>query len=691
MSDLPQEAGPPDLHAIFGMDDPREGGEPVISIERERRRDREGDPGPASAADVEKDLGGGGDADEAIDLQLAEDSEHAVEVERVSELRRDREFDRDPGEADLHVAEQPPSQDDRDATRQPRAVDRGELGITRPSRRGSSPRFLTDVIVDIGLVSRRQVEDALESSRLSGTTPERVLLDNGAITQDGLARALAERYGLDHLDLGVFSVDMSAANLVTTTIAKRYQAVPVAFADKRTLLVAMADPSNVLAVDDIAIMTGYEIRVAVAPPDDIAALVSRLDRLEDVVGDSVIEEVEEDGAEVVALHETSEDAPVIKLVNQIVAQAVERGASDVHLAPEGRELRVRFRIDGVLQDITTVPRKMASGVISRIKIMAELNIAERRLPQDGRVGLVVDGRHVDLRVVTMPSVHGEGAVLRVLDKESVVVELDKLGMADAERERFEAACHETHGAVLVTGPTGSGKSTTLYAALQLLNTPEKNIITVEDPVEYEMPGLTQVQVAAKVGLTFAAGLRAMVRADPDIIMVGEIRDRETAQIAIESALTGHLVLSTLHTNDAPSAITRLVEMGVEPFLVASSIECVVAQRLARMLCPNCKRRTIIPAKVLQESGYKARVELEAYDPVGCRRCGGSGYRGRIGVYEVMDMTPEIQTMALERRPATAIRDLAVQQGMRRLRDDGLEKVKQGRTSIAEIARVIGST
>jgi type IV pilus assembly protein PilB len=655
MSDLPEQTRPPDLHAIFGMDDPRESGEPVISIER------------------------------------GEESEPEVEVERVSELRRDREFDRDPGEADLRVAEEQRREEDRDGTRQPRAVDRGELGITKPSRRGSSPRFLTDVIVDMGLVSRRQVEDALESSRLSGTTPERVLLDNAAITQDGLARALAERYGLDHLDLGVFSVDMSAANLVTTTIAKRYQAVPVAFADKRTLLVAMADPSNVLAVDDIAIMTGYEIRVAVAPPDDIAALVSRLDRLEDAVGDSVIEEAEEDGAEVVALHETSEDAPVIKLVNQIVAQAVERGASDVHLAPEGRELRVRFRIDGVLQDITTVPRKMASGVVSRIKIMAELNIAERRLPQDGRVGLVVDGRHVDLRVVTMPSVHGEGAVLRVLDKESVVVDLDKLGMPDDERERFEAACHETHGAVLVTGPTGSGKSTTLYAALQLLNTPEKNIITVEDPVEYEMAGLTQVQVSAKVGLTFAAGLRAMVRADPDIIMVGEIRDRETAQIAVESALTGHLVLSTLHTNDAPSAITRLVEMGVEPFLVASSIECVVAQRLARMLCSHCKRRTIIPAKVLQESGYKARVELEAYDPVGCRRCGGSGYRGRVGVYEVMDMSPEIQTMALERRPAEAIRDLAVQQGMRRLRDDGLEKVRQGRTSIAEIARVIGTT
>ena len=528
--------------------------------------------------------------------------------------------------------------------------------MTKPSRRGSSPRFLTDVIVDMELASRKQVEEALESSRTSGTTPERVLIENGSLTQDGLARALAERYGLDHLDLGVFQVDMAAANLVNTAVAKRYQAVPVAFADKRTLLIAMADPSNVLAVDDIAIMTGYEVRVAVAPPDDIAALVSRLDRLEDVVGEGEIVEEGEDEGEVVALHETADDAPVVKLVNQIVAQAVERGASDIHLAPDGREVRVRFRVDGVLQDITTVPRKMAAGVVSRIKIMAELNIAEKRLPQDGRVGLVVDGRHVDLRVVTLPSVHGEGIVMRVLDKASVVVELDKLGMADAERERFERACGETHGAVLVTGPTGSGKSTTLYAALKMLNTPEKNIITVEDPVEYEMDGLTQVQVATKVGLTFAMGLRSMVRADPDIIMVGEIRDKETAQIAVESALTGHLVLSTLHTNDAPSAITRLIEMGIEPFLVASALECVVAQRLARMLCPSCKKRTIIPAKVLQESGYKARVELEAYEPVGCRRCGGSGYRGRVGLYEVMKMSPEIQTMALERQPSEAVRD-----------------------------------
>jgi type IV pilus assembly protein PilB len=578
----------------------------------------------------------------------------------------------------------------REELREPQEATRS--GLTKPSRRGSSSRFLTDVIVDMGLTPRARVEEAIESSRSTGTTPERVLLADGALTTDGLARALAERYGLDHLDLSVFSVDMGAANLVTTAAAKRYQAVPVAFIDKRTLLVAMTDPSNVLAVDDIAIMTGYEVRVGVAAPEDIEGLIARLDRLEDVVsGEAASDaEAEADAAEVVDLRETADDAPVIKLVNQIVGQAVELHASDIHLAPDGKEVRVRFRIDGVLQDVTTVPRRMAAGVVSRVKIMADLDISERRIPQDGRVGLTVDGRHVDLRVVTLPSVHGESIVMRILDKDSVVMKLEKLGMADAERERFERAFSEAHGAVLVTGPTGSGKSTTLYAALLALNTPEKNIITVEDPVEYQVEGITQVQVSPKAGLTFATGLRAMVRADPDVIMVGEIRDRETAQIAVESALTGHLVLSTLHTNDAPSAITRLVEMGIEPFLVASAIDCVLAQRLVRMLCSNCKQRTIVSAEVLRENGYKALVDLEAYEPVGCRRCGGSGYRGRGGIYEVMTISSEIRSLALERRSADELREVAVRQGMRRLRDDGLDKVRQGRTSMAEIARVIGT-
>jgi type IV pilus assembly protein PilB len=689
MSEVPG----PDLHAIFGIDSAEETLESRHGVEIDRTLDA--DRGAEGELTVQFDRVIGLERPGEVGLDAA--SEHVVELERTVGKGQAIELD-GVVEADRIVDVERVEEHDSAVGPGAQAREGGEretgerTGITGPSRRGSSPRFLTDVIVDLGLVSRAQVEEAIEVSRGKGTMPERVLLDSGALTQDGLTRALAERYGLDHLDLGVFSVDMSAANLVSIPAAKRYQAVPVAFADKRTLLVAMADPSNVLAVDDIAIMTGYEVRVAVAPPEDIANLISRLDRLDDVVADhdSEIEELEEGGAEVVDLHETADDAPVVKLINQLVAQAVEQGASDVHLAPDGRELRVRFRVDGIMHDVTTVPRRMAGGAVSRVKIMAEMNIAERRLPQDGRVGLTVDGRHIDLRVVTLPSVHGEAVVMRVLDKDSVVTSLDQLGMSDPDRDRFEQACHETHGAVLVTGPTGSGKSTTLYAALQMLNTPEKNIITVEDPVEYEMEGLTQLQVAAKHGLTFAAGLRSMVRADPDVIMVGEIRDGETARIAVESALTGHLVLSTLHTNDAASAITRLIDMGIEPFLVASALDCVVAQRLARRLCPNCKRRTIVSAEVLRENGYKALVDLEAYEPVGCRRCAGSGYRGRLGLYEVMSVSAEIRSLALEHRPAEEMREVAVRQGMRRLRDDGLEKVKQGRTSIAEIARVIGS-
>jgi type IV pilus assembly protein PilB len=646
----PSQRVRPDLDEMLGFAASEQ--EPVISIER-------ANSGPQL---------------DAATIAAAE----AAAIEEDEGLR----IELQPEDGPVFFALDDPIQDGYDSEESFHAEDFS--GITRALGKGSNQRLITDVLVEMGFVTREQVEEALQLSVGSGDSPEDVLLEQGAVTHDVLSRALAERYGLDYIDLGLFVVDMAAANLVSTAVAKRYQAVPVSLVNKRMLLVAMADPSNVLAVDDIAIMTGYEVRVAVAPPDDIAALISRLDRLEDVVG-----EPEEEEEETVQLHDSAEDAPVVKLVNQIVAQAVERGASDIHLAPDGTETRVRFRVDGILHDITTVPKRLSAGVVSRIKIMAELNIAERRLPQDGRVGLVVDGRHVDLRVVTLPSVNGEGVVMRVLDKGSVVVELDKLGMADPERERLEAACSETHGAVLVTGPTGSGKSTTLYAALKLLNTPEKNIITVEDPVEYEMAGLTQVQVAAKVGLTFAMGLRAMVRADPDVIMVGEIRDRETAQIAVESALTGHLVLSTLHTNDAPSAITRLIEMGIEPFLVASSLDCIVAQRLARMLCPHCKRAASIPAKTLQESGYEAQEDMQVYEPVGCRRCGGTGYRGRLGLYEVMRMSPEIQALTLERAPAEKIRDVAIAQGMTGLRDDGVQKVGEGRTSMAEIVRVVG--
>jgi type IV pilus assembly protein PilB len=563
-------------------------------------------------------------------------------------------------------------------------------GIRPPSKRSGGQRFLTDVIVQLGLSSREAVDAAIAQARSSGQTPEAVLLAQGLITPDGVAQALAERYGFDYVDLASFNVDMAAANLVSSQLAKRYDALPIAFVDDRTLLVAMSDPANVLAIDDIAILTGFEVRAAVATSDDLANVISRLSRLGDVVETAVDEEDQSRAAEILELHESADDAPVVKLVHQLVAQAVDAGASDLHIMPDADELRVRFRIDGVLSDVTSVPRRMAAGVVSRIKIMAELDISERRIPQDGRVGLAVDGHHIDLRVVSVPTVRGEGIVMRILDKDAVTLDLESLGMAPGELHRFERAYRQAYGAVLVTGPTGSGKSTTLYAALNDINSPEKNIITIEDPVEYEIAGITQIQVNPKAGLLFETGLRAMVRADPDIIMVGEIRDRETAKIAIEAALTGHLVLSTLHTNDAATSITRLIEMGVEPFLVASAIDCVVAQRLVRTLCQQCKRRVILPMATLLDYGYLTSVDIEGYEPVGCKHCGGTGYKGRTGIYEVMSVTAEIRTLALERRSADEMIDLAVKQGMRRLRDDGLEKVKQGRTSVSEVARVVNN-
>jgi type IV pilus assembly protein PilB len=422
-----------------------------------------------------------------------------------------------------------------------------------------------------------------------------------------------------------------------------------------------------------------------------------MNRFEDAVQEAVDEnEADASPLEIVDLRESAQDAPVIKLVHSIIAQAAERGASDIHLEPareDGQgasELRVRMRIDGVLSDETSVPKRMVSGVVSRIKIMSDLDISERRIPQDGRVGLTIDGRHVDVRVVTLPTVHGESVVLRILDKNNVRLDLARLGMQELELDRFRRAFQKPHGAVLVTGPTGSGKSTSLYASLTELNQPEKSIVTIEDPVEYQLEGITQLQINPKAGLTFATGLRSMMRADPDILMVGEIRDRETAQVAIEGALTGHMVLSTLHTNDAPSAITRLIEMGIEPFLIASAIDCVMAQRLARTLCSHCKRRTILAADVVRDHGFQTTFDIEAYEPVGCGRCGGSGYRGRVGIYEVMVASEEIRSLTLSRAAAEQIGTVAVREGMRRLREDGLDKVKAGVTSIAEISRVTGA-
>jgi type IV pilus assembly protein PilB len=585
--------------------------------------------------------------------------------------------ERQPGPAALRAV---PDRGAQEAAGEPASTN----GLTAPRRGGS--RLVTDVIVEMGFASAERVTTAVEEGKALGRPPEQVLVEAGVLTGEQLARAVAQRFGLQHADLSVFKTDVAALNLISPPAARRLGSVPIGFDDGGHLLVAMTDPSNVLALDDLKLMTGHEVLPVVAAADDIHGLIGRMSKLDDAVA-AAVKEGEEEVAEVAEIRESADDAPVIKLVNSIIAQGVEDGASDIHFEPDGRDMRVRFRVDGVLRESTHIPRRMVPGTVSRVKIMANLDIAEKRVPQDGRVSLTVEGHAIDLRIVTVPHVEGEGLVMRILDKTQALIGLDQLGMSSQGEMMFEDGFRRSYGAVLVTGPTGSGKSTTLYAALNEINEPERNIITIEDPVEYQLPGVNQLQVNLKAGLTFAAGLRAMLRADPDVIMVGEIRDSETAKIAIESALTGHLVLSTLHTNDAPSAITRLTEMGIEPFLTASAVCTVVAQRLVRQLCTYCKQRTLLSVSSLERAGFNVAFDLEAYDPVGCSRCGGSGYKGRTGLYEVMVMTEEIRDLTVERSSADDIRKVAVSQGMRPLRADGFEKVKNGVTSIAEVARV----
>jgi type IV pilus assembly protein PilB len=566
----------------------------------------------------------------------------------------------------------------------------GTPGLTPPLARGRSSGFVTDVLVDLQYVSEQRARQAIEEARTAARPPEQLLLEQGAVTADQLSRATAERYGLDHVDLSAYHVDMAAANLISVNTARRYKALPIGFLDRETLLVAMADPTNVLAVDDIQIATALDCRVAVAAEEDIDALIGRLNTLQSAVSEAVVEgeeEVQEELAEVSDIEISAEDGPVIKLVYSILGQAVGEGASDVHFEPDEGEMRVRFRVDGVLREAAHVPKRMVNAVVSRVKIMSDLNIAEKRVPQDGRVSITVEDRRIDLRVTTLPTQRGEGATIRILDKENAQRSLDELGMYGLARERFEAAFRQAYGAVLVTGPTGSGKSTTLYAALQDLNQVEKNIITIEDPVEYRLTGVSQINVNRKAGLDFATGLRSILRADPDIVMVGEIRDGETARIAIEAALTGHMMLSTLHTNDAPGAVTRLTKMGIEAFLIASSVDCVVAQRLARKLCSHCKRRTIVPPQALADADIRIGVELEAYEPVGCGRCNQSGYRGRVGLYSVMTMSERIKEMAVAQTPEAEIAAVAREEGMLTLREDGIAKVRAGLTSIEEVLRV----
>jgi type IV pilus assembly protein PilB len=567
------------------------------------------------------------------------------------------------------------------------AIEQSGSGLYPPQRTGRSTRMIGEVVVDLGFADRETVDEAVEIARAQGRPTGLVLVEQGVLRHDQLARVVAERFGLDYVDLAVFDLDMGAASLLSGEASKRYQAVPIGFSEDGTLLLAMADPTNVLTIDDVAMMTGRRVRPVAASVEDLNLLLNRLAHMDESIEDIVDDDADSAEEEDLKVDDADSDAPIIKLVHSIVAQAVQQGASDIHVNPEEGDTRVLFRIDGVLAPAATVKRRMAMGVVSRIKIMADLDISEKRVPQDGRFALTVDGRRVDIRVVTLPLVHGEGVVMRILDKGVVIQGLESLGMPEAALERFTQAIKKPNGAVLVTGPTGSGKSTTLYAALTGLNDGERSILTIEDPVEQRIAGIKQMQIAPKAGVTFDVGLRSMLRADPDVIMVGEIRDRETAHIAVEAALTGHLVLTTLHTRDAPSALGRLIDMGIEPFLVSSAIDCIVAQRLVRMLCKHCKKPLKVSEAVLAEHGLEG---TEPFDAVGCSRCGGSGYRGRLGVYEVMTVSEHIRALILEKASVDVMVTVAVREGMHRLRDDGLEKVREGLTSIAEVERMTSS-
>jgi len=561
-------------------------------------------------------------------------------------------------------------------------------GLTAPSQRGFSSRLIGDVIVDLGFASRAAVDSAVAAARASGTPTGQMLLAQGTLTPEQLSRVVAERFGMDHVDLLEFAVDEGAMRMVSTDVARRYEALPIAF-DDTTLMVAMAEPRNVQAADDIALLTGYAVRPVIAASAHIEHLLSRVNPVADLVEDDGLDLDAAGPPESEELVEDAAAAPVVRLVHSILQQAIARGASDVHFTPSDGALRGQFRIDGVLVNTATVPRRMVLGVISRIKIMADLDIGERRAPQDGRMSVTVAGRPVDVRVVTLPLAGGESVVMRILDRPSGVPDLDGLGMPGHERERLERACRRTHGAVLVCGPTGAGKSTTLYAALGIANTGERSIITIEDPVEYRMDGIKQMPVNPKAGVTFSTGLRSVLRADPDIVMVGEVRDRETAQIAIEAALTGHLVLSSLHTTDAAGAITRLIEMGIEPFLVASALRCVVAQRLARRLCEECRRPVHLTAAALQSSGFDVDGDIDSFEPHGCARCNDTGYKGRVGLYEVLDVDEDMHDMILGRASGNDLAEAGASRGMRSLRQVGLEYVRAGVTSASEVARVLG--
>jgi type IV pilus assembly protein PilB len=543
--------------------------------------------------------------------------------------------------------------------------------------RGSIPAL--DVLVERGFITPEEASAALAISAQSGRTVDSVLRES----RPDLPRSPGLAF--PYVDLAETQIDLSAIKLIPEQLARRHGVLPLGFEGER-LVVAVSDPTNVITFDDVRTVTGRELRLVIAEQSVIRDAWVRLATL-DRSTENLLEEAAPEADELEVQDDLAEDAPIVRAINQIIAQAVQQRASDLHIEPQDHDVRVRFRLDGVLRDIMRIPKSLHAGVISRIKVMADLNIAERRIPQDGRMTVAVDGQPVDLRIATVPSVWGEEVILRVLDRSSSLLTLKDLGFLDDTLKTYEGAFRKPHGAILVVGPTGSGKSTTLYSTLSVVNDVSRKIITVEDPVEFRLNGISQIHVNPKAGLSFATALRSILRSDPDVVMVGEIRDPETARIAIEAAMTGHLVFSTLHTNDAPSAVTRLVEMGVEPFLVASAIECVLAQRLARKLCERCKVPYSPAPELLIENGIEDE-DAVFYRAMGCNACSNTGYRGRVALVELMMVTEEIEKLTVERVSSEDVRRMALKQGMRSLRDDGILKVLAGVTSIEEVLRIV---
>jgi type IV pilus assembly protein PilB len=556
--------------------------------------------------------------------------------------------------------------------------------------------LLVDLLAATQLVPADKL--ALVGGRAREGSVAHALVEEGVASSDGIARVLAARHHLPLVDLGETAIDAEAERLVAPHVLERVVALPYALEDGR-LRVAVADPQNIHGIDELRLATRYPLELGVAARDDILAEIRRLQRASEAGARALIAEqaqLEEEQEEVDDLEAEDgiSDAPLVRLVNSVLFQAAEDGASDIHFESQEDALVVRFRIDGVLQEMQRIPKRMTAGVTTRLKVLAKLDIAERRRPQDGRISVnaAAAGRMLDVRVATLPTVEGEKVTMRLLDKSQKPPTLEQLGLSQAMQATISRIIQRPTGALLVTGPTGSGKSTTLFAALTQVNRPEVNIITVEDPVEYRLPGVNQVQINIRAGLTFATALRSILRSDPDVVMVGEIRDSETAKISIEAALTGHFVLSTLHTNDAPGALTRLNEMGVEPFLTGAAVTGVLAQRLARRLCSHCcelytpSRDELLKARVSPEVAV-ASDGMVFYRKRGCPRCGQTGYRGRIGIFQLLEMTEELQALASANARREDIERAAMTHGMRTLWDDGLSKVAAGLTSVEELARV----